>query len=85
MRTITEIKMKIQDEHLSSYEHLRSYEHLSSYKHLSSYEHHSSYEHNSSYKHLRGAIIKKNGKIWEKFPNRLDPLPQPPIGNFRLF
>ena len=32
---------------------------------------------------LRGAIIKKkNGKIWEKFPNRLDP---PPIGNFRLF
>ena len=62
MRTITEIKMKIQDEHLSSYEHLRSYEHLSSYKHLSSYEHHSSYEHNSSYKHLRGAIIKKKRK-----------------------
>ena len=30
---------------------------------------------------VRGAI-KKNRKIWEKFPIRLDP---PPLGNFRLF
>ena len=32
----------------------------------------------------KGSHHKKNGKIWEKFPNRLDP-PPPPIGNFRLF
>ena len=30
------------------------------------------------FKTLRGAIIKKNGKIWGKFPNRLDPPPPPP-------
>ena len=32
--------------------------------------------------YVKGSHHKKNGKIWEKFPNRLDP---PPIGNFRLF
>ena len=31
---------------------------------------------------LRGAITKKNGKIWEKFPIRLGP---PPSDNSELF
>ena len=32
---------------------------------------------------FKGSHHKKNGKIWEKYPNRLDP--PTPIGNFRLF
>ena len=31
---------------------------------------------------IRGAITKKNGKIWEKFPIRLDP---PPSDNSEYF
>ena len=34
---------------------------------------------------LRGAIIKKNGKIWEKFPNRLDPPSPSEISDFFEF
>ena len=31
---------------------------------------------------IRGGVTKKNGKIWEKFPIRLDPKP---LGKFRNF